>query len=298
MRRWFGRWWSRGADRVFAVLTSPVSVWLWFCGLFAFWHIPGPYGWALRHEPVHVLEHLCFFVSAFAFWSLVIEPSGRRRLGYGATLMFVATAAVLSGLPGALMVLTSRPFYPMHAAGAARWGLTLIEDQQLAGLIMWIPAGFAYLIAILALFVAWLRAAERRSEQRLRRAAAAAAGVVLMLMLPGCEKIEALLGLLHKGPPPTSFGGDPRRGAKQIVEIGCGACHTIPGISGADALVGPPLDKMGRRVYVAGMLRNTPDNMIAWLRSPQRIVPGNAMPDMQLSDEQARDITAYLYTLK
>jgi len=298
MRRWFGRWWSRGADRVFAVLTSPVSIWLWFCGLFAFWHIPGPYGWALRHEPVHVLEHLCFFVSAFAFWSLVIEPSGRRRLGYGATLMFVATAAVLSGLPGALMVLTARPFYPMHAAGAARWGLSLIEDQQLAGLIMWIPAGFAYVVAILVLFVAWLRAAERRSEQRLRRAAAAAAGAVLLLMLPGCEKVEDLLGLLHKGPPPTSFGGDPRRGAKQIVEIGCGACHTIPGISGADALVGPPLDKMGRRVYVAGMLRNTPDNMIAWLRSPQRIVPGNAMPDMQLSDEQARDITAYLYTLK
>jgi mono/diheme cytochrome c family protein len=204
---------------------------------------------------------------------------------------------VLSGLPGALMVLTGRPFYGIHAAGAARWGLRPIEDQHLAGLIMWIPAGFAYLAAILGLFLQWLRAAERRSEQRLRRAAAAAATLaVMLLMLPvGAAKAEEPGA---NAASPTSFGGDPGRGAKRIVEIGCGACHTIPGIRGADALVGPPLDKMGRRVYLAGLLRNTPDNMIMWLRYPQRIVPGNAMPDMQLSEEQARDIAAYLYTLK
>jgi cytochrome c oxidase assembly factor CtaG/cytochrome c2 len=296
LRHAFGRWWGGALGKTFTILTSPVSVWLWFCGLFAFWHIPGPYGWALRHEPIHVLEHLCFFVSAFAFWSVVIEPSGRRRLGYGATLMFVATAAVLSGLPGALMVLTARPFYPVHAAGAARWGLSLIEDQQLAGLIMWIPAGFAYLVAILALFALWLREAERRSQRRARQAVAAVATLGLcLLVLPGCGKSSEEP---NAGASATSFGGDPHRGATQIAAIGCGACHTIPGISGADALVGPPLDKMGRRIYIAGLLRNTPDNMITWLRNPQRIVPGNAMPDMQLTQEQARDIAAYLYTLK
>ena len=123
LRRRFGRWWSGAPGRFFAILDSPVSVWLWFCGLFVFWHIPGPYGWALRHEPVHVVEHLFFFVSAFAFWSVVVEPSGRRRLDYGATLLFVATAAVLSGLPGALTALSPRPLYPVHAEGAARWGL-------------------------------------------------------------------------------------------------------------------------------------------------------------------------------
>ena len=85
---------------------------------------------------------------------------------------------------------------------------------------------------------------------------------------------------------------------KQIVEIGCGACHTIPGITGADALVGPPLEKVGRRIFLAGYLRNTPDNMIAWLKNPQTILPGNAMPDMHLTQQQARDIAAYLYTLK
>jgi cytochrome c1 len=62
--------------------------------------------------------------------------------------------------------------------------------------------------------------------------------------------------------------------------------------------VGPPLDHMGRRVFIAGLLRNTPENMVRWLRFPQRIVPGNAMPDMGLTERQARDITAYLYTLE
>ncbi|HEX6440666.1 MAG TPA: cytochrome c oxidase assembly protein [Stellaceae bacterium] len=296
LRRWFGRWWGGGPDRVFAALTSPVSVWISFCGLFVFWHIPGPYGWALRHEPVHVLEHLCFFVSAYAFWSVVIEPSGNRRLDHGATLMFVATAAVLSGLPGALMVLTQRPFYPIHAAGAARWGLSLIDDQQLAGLIMWIPAGFAYLAAILVLFARWLRVAEERAQRRARRALTSAATLGLCLLaLPGCGKSDEEP---NAGASATGFGGDPRRGAKQIAEIGCGACHTIPGISGADALVGPPLDKIGRRIFLAGYLRNTPDNMIAWIKDPQKVLPGNAMPDMKLTQEQARDIAAYLYTLK
>lgn len=163
-------------------------------------------------------------------------------------------------------------------------------------LIMWIPAGFVYLVAIMLLFVLWLRAAERRAEARLRRASAAAATIGLVLLaLPGCGRSE---DGSNAGVSATSFGGDPGRGAEQIVATGCGACHTIPGITGADALVGPPLDKMGRRIYLAGLLRNTPDNMIAWLRNPQRIVPGNVMPDMHLTQEQARDIAAYLYTLK
>jgi cytochrome c1 len=83
-----------------------------------------------------------------------------------------------------------------------------------------------------------------------------------------------------------------------IRTYGCGGCHRVPGIADANGLVGPPLAAMGRRIYIAGLLRNTPDNMIMWLRDPQRIVPGNAMPDMGLSDRDAHDVTAYLYTLQ
>jgi cytochrome c2 len=91
--------------------------------------------------------------------------------------------------------------------------------------------------------------------------------------------------------------GDAQRGAALIGQLGCGACHMIPGVNGAEGLVGPPLDQMGKRVYIAGVLRNTADNMITWLRDPQSIVPNNAMPNMGIDQEQARDIAAYLYTL-
>jgi cytochrome c1 len=89
-----------------------------------------------------------------------------------------------------------------------------------------------------------------------------------------------------------------RAGAMAVKALGCGTCHVIPGISGANGVVGPPLNQIARRVYLAGLLRNTPDNMMMWLRDPQSILPGNAMPNMQLTEEQVRDITAYLGTLK
>jgi len=92
--------------------------------------------------------------------------------------------------------------------------------------------------------------------------------------------------------------GEPRRGAGLILRVGCGSCHIIPGINGARGLVGPPLDHMGRRIFIAGLLRNTPENMSFWIMHPQSVVHGNAMPEMGLSEADARDIAAYLATLK
>jgi cytochrome c2 len=92
--------------------------------------------------------------------------------------------------------------------------------------------------------------------------------------------------------------GDVENGIALIETAGCGSCHMIPGIEGARGLVGPPLDHISRRTIIAGLLQNTPANMITWLRAPQSIVPGNAMPDLGLTERQARDITAYLYTLE
>jgi cytochrome c1 len=89
-----------------------------------------------------------------------------------------------------------------------------------------------------------------------------------------------------------------RRGADLIIANGCGTCHSIPGVGGARGNVGPPLDHIGNRVFIAGMLRNTPENMVRWLKNPQAIIPGNAMPNMNLNDAQARDITAYLAKLQ
>jgi cytochrome c len=93
-------------------------------------------------------------------------------------------------------------------------------------------------------------------------------------------------------------GGDAHRGPALIKSLGCAGCHTVPGVRGATGNVGPPLTRFGDRTYVAGMLRNTPDNLIRWIRDPQGVVPGNAMPNMGVSAADARDIAAYLYTLR
>src|SRR4029078_8296345 len=113
----------------------------------------------------------------------------------------------------------------------------------------------------------------------------------LPLMLFGCGE-EAESGT-------ASFGGHDRpQGAELTKRLGCGSCHVIPGIEGANGLVGPSLSQVAARVYNEGVLRNTPDNMVVWLRNPQSIVPNNAMPHTGLSEQQARDVASYLYTLE
>ena len=106
------------------------------------------------------------------------------------------------------------------------------------------------------------------------------------------------LGTFPAAAQSPDTGGDPARGLARIRDYGCGSCHQIPGVADADGLVGPPLANIGVRVYLAGMLRNTPDNMMFWLRHPQQVVPGNVMPDMGVTAPDARDIAAYLYTLR
>jgi cytochrome c len=89
--------------------------------------------------------------------------------------------------------------------------------------------------------------------------------------------------------------GAPSRGPAAIGRYGCGGCHTIPGITGADGKVGPPLDGVGQRVYIAGQQRNTPDNLVSWIRYPRHVAPHTAMPEMGVTEQDARDIAAYLY---
>lgn len=93
-------------------------------------------------------------------------------------------------------------------------------------------------------------------------------------------------------------GGDVERGRLAIRQYACQTCHSIPGITGANALVGPPLNGIASRRYLAGVLPNTTDDMIAWLRNPQAVDPLSAMPDLGVTERDARDIAAYLYTLR
>jgi cytochrome c2 len=113
----------------------------------------------------------------------------------------------------------------------------------------------------------------------------------ILVTLAGCENSADATGVMK-------VAGNAEAGRAMIESIGCGTCHTIPGVAGADGLVGPPLIHLRHRVFIAGMLRNTPANMVTWITDPQSVVPGNAMPDMGLTPEQAQDIAAYLYTLE
>lgn len=95
-----------------------------------------------------------------------------------------------------------------------------------------------------------------------------------------------------------TIGGDPARGKSQIVAYGCGSCHVIPGVGGANGLLGPPLSKFAHRAFIAGEVPNTSDFLVRWITVPQAIEPGTAMPNLGVSEAQARDIAAYLYTLR
>jgi cytochrome c1 len=96
----------------------------------------------------------------------------------------------------------------------------------------------------------------------------------------------------------VATGGDAKRGAQVIRQFGCGGCHTIPGVRAANGLVGPPLQSFALRTYIAGELPNTPENLVRWVLDPPAVEPGTAMPRLGLSVDQARDVAAYLYTLR
>jgi cytochrome c1 len=124
----------------------------------------------------------------------------------------------------------------------------------------------------------------------LAAAALAAAGVAAGIA--ACNASEA------REPSHLVPGGDANRGKEAIVAYGCGSCHNIPGIAGARGMVGPPLDHFGQRAYIAGEVPNTADFLIRWITVPQSIEPGTAMPNLGVSDGRARDIAAYLLSLR
>ena len=93
-------------------------------------------------------------------------------------------------------------------------------------------------------------------------------------------------------------GGDPARGPALMRKYGCQTCHTIPGVVGANGLVGPPLAGVASRSYIGGVLPNAPDNMLRWIRDPKAVDPLTAMPNTGVTPSDARHITAYLYTLR
>lgn len=93
-------------------------------------------------------------------------------------------------------------------------------------------------------------------------------------------------------------GGNPDRGPQLLRSYGCSTCHTIAGVTGANGLVGPPLTGIAQRAYIAGVLPNAPDNLVRWIEDPKKVDSLTAMPNVGVTPTDARDIAAYLYTLR
>jgi cytochrome c len=125
------------------------------------------------------------------------------------------------------------------------------------------------------------------------RPGAASAVTVACLWLWSCGSGERV-----RQEAVTLTGGNPDRGVAAVGRYGCGSCHTIPGIRSATGTVGPPLDGIAARGYLAGQLPNTPANMMRWLQHPQHVERGTAMPEMHVTESDARDMAAFLYTLR
>lgn len=156
--RWFQRGWKS--------ITMPLTAWAIHAVALWIWHVPFLFQATLRSDLVHTLQHVCFLGSALLFWwALIHGPHG--ALGYGAAALYVFTTSVHSGILGALITFTGTIIYPAYRESTTSWGLTPLEDQQLGGLIMWVPAGVIYIVAGLALCAGWLRESDRRVGQTL-----------------------------------------------------------------------------------------------------------------------------------
>jgi cytochrome c len=106
-----------------------------------------------------------------------------------------------------------------------------------------------------------------------------------------------IVGCRHQ-PFAQASAPEVRHGAAVIAGTGCGACHIVPGVQGARGRVGPSLAHIATQSVLIGTLPNTPANLLAWITAPQSVRPGDVMPDMELNDHDARDVVAYLYTLR
>ena len=152
---------SRPFKAAWSGLSLPLSAWLLSAAALWIWHSPWLFDQTLSNDWVHAAQHITFLSTAMLFWWPVLEP---RRLNYGTALVYVFTTALQTSVLGAMLTFAPRPWYVAYLTTAPQWHLTALEDQQLGGLIMWIPAGTVLLIAALVLLVKWLNESQTRFQ--------------------------------------------------------------------------------------------------------------------------------------
>lgn len=136
--------------------TTPLTAWCAFVFVFLFWHWPAAFQWAAATEATRLLELASILAAATQFWTVMLAP--QPRLGHGAAALFVVTAAIATDLPGVVMIFAPRAICTMPDENAARFGLPALEDQQIAGLLMWVPANLVFFSFATFLFARYMRA--------------------------------------------------------------------------------------------------------------------------------------------
>lgn len=190
---WFQRGWRS--------ITLPLTAWAIHAAALWIWHVPVLFQATLRSDLMHTLQHVCFLGSALLFWWALFHGS-RNAAGYGAAALYVFTTSIHSGVLGALITFAGNLIYPAYAGSTAAWGLTPLEDQQLGGLIMWVPAGLVYIIAGLALCAGWLRESDRALQQTL-------IVLICVLVFTGCARMPS---------GPRAFVSNERDGTVTVID--------------------------------------------------------------------------------
>jgi len=158
------RAWFRGFT---GLLLNPFFAWPLYIGTAFAWHLPALYDAALRNSGVHVLEHLCYLATGLVFWAVVIQPfPSARRLAPGWRLAFVLAAMLPDAILGLAFILIGTPIYPFYAAEARLWGISVLDDQALAGNIMFVGGDFIFACAVIPLFAAAMNQLEERELAR------------------------------------------------------------------------------------------------------------------------------------
>jgi putative membrane protein len=142
-------------------ISTPFAAWIIHGVTLWAWHVPVFYQATLDNELVHAAQHATFLGTALLFWWTLVYGRG-GRMQYGAAVAYVFTTAVHTSVLGALLTCSSKLWYPAYIGRTEPWGLSALQDQQLGGLIMWVPAGLVYIVIGLWLFAGWLRESDRR----------------------------------------------------------------------------------------------------------------------------------------
>jgi putative membrane protein len=171
--------------RAWRVLINPLVAWLIHAVMLWIWHAPLLFQATLNNDMVHAAQHLSFVLSALIFYEAIIFGRDGRR-GYGVAIVYLFTTAVHTSVLGALLTFAGTLWYPVYLETTTAWGLTPMEDQQLGGLIMWVPAGVFYIAGGLTLLVLWLRESERRTRIKEKAREKHSEAIVWVRTPPAC----------------------------------------------------------------------------------------------------------------